>query len=38
VREVVEEGVQEVVDVLREFDEINARFAEDGSPTKWMRC
>ena len=28
VREVVEEGVQEVVDALREFDEINARFAE----------
>ena len=28
VREIVEEGVQEVVDVLREFDEINARFAE----------
>jgi len=29
VREVVEEGVQEVVDTLREFDEINARFGED---------
>lgn len=28
VREVVEEGVQEVVDALRQFDEINARFAE----------
>jgi ATP-binding cassette ChvD family protein len=28
VREIVEEGAQEVVDVLREFDEINARFAE----------
>jgi len=28
VREIVEEGVQEVVDALREFDEINARFAE----------
>jgi ATP-binding cassette ChvD family protein len=28
VREIVEEGVQEVVDVLREFDEINAKFAE----------
>ncbi|HMR63548.1 MAG TPA: energy-dependent translational throttle protein EttA [Anaerolineae bacterium] len=29
VREIVEQGVQEVVDTLREFDEINARFAED---------
>jgi len=28
VREVVEEGVQPVVDLLREFDEINAKFAE----------
>jgi ATP-binding cassette ChvD family protein len=28
VRQVVEEGLQEVVDALREFDEINARFAE----------
>lgn len=28
VRAVVEEGVQEVVDALAEFDEINARFAE----------
>ena len=28
VREVVEEGVQEVVDVLHEFDAINARFGE----------
>jgi sulfate-transporting ATPase len=28
VREVVEEGVQPVVDLLREYDEINARFAE----------
>jgi ATP-binding cassette ChvD family protein len=28
VRAIVEEGAQEVVDVLREFDEINARFAE----------
>ena len=28
VREIVEEGVHEVVDALREFDEINARFAE----------
>ena len=32
VRQIVEEGVQEVVDVLREFDEINARFAEEMSP------
>ncbi|MFN3979175.1 MAG: energy-dependent translational throttle protein EttA [Caldilinea sp.] len=29
VRKVVEEGVQEVIDALREFDEINARFGED---------
>jgi len=29
VREVVEEGVQEIVDALREFDEINARFGEE---------
>jgi ATP-binding cassette ChvD family protein len=28
VEQVVEEGVQEVVDLLKEFDEINARFAE----------
>jgi ATP-binding cassette ChvD family protein len=28
VREIVEEGVQEIVDALREFDEINLRFAE----------
>lgn len=32
VRDVVEEGVQEVVDALREFDEINAKFGEDLSP------
>ncbi|MEZ4867472.1 MAG: energy-dependent translational throttle protein EttA [Caldilineaceae bacterium] len=29
VREVVEEGVQEVVDALKEFDEINMKFGED---------
>jgi ATP-binding cassette ChvD family protein len=28
VREIVEEGAQEVVDLLKEFDEINAKFAE----------
>jgi sulfate-transporting ATPase len=28
VREIVEEGVQEAVDLLKEFDEINAKFAE----------
>src|SRR5689334_4659811 len=28
VREIVEQGVQPVVDLLREFDEINAKFAE----------
>ena len=32
VREVVEEGAQEVVDALREFDAINARFGEDLTP------
>ncbi|WP_374685839.1 energy-dependent translational throttle protein EttA, partial [Promineifilum sp.] len=32
VREVVEEGAQEVVDALRAFDAINARFGEDLSP------
>ncbi|HXV96911.1 MAG TPA: ATP-binding cassette domain-containing protein, partial [Anaerolineae bacterium] len=29
VRQVVEEGVQEIVDTLREFDEINAKFGEE---------
>lgn len=29
VKEIVEEGVQEVVDLLKEFDEINAKFAEE---------
>jgi ATP-binding cassette ChvD family protein len=29
VREIVEEGAQEVVDALRQFDEINLRFGED---------
>lgn len=29
VKEVVEEGVQEIVDLLREFDEINNKFAEE---------
>jgi energy-dependent translational throttle protein EttA len=28
VRQIVEEGVQETVDLLKQFDEINARFAE----------
>lgn len=28
VREIVEEGAQEIVDVLREFDQVNAKFAE----------
>ncbi|RIK56915.1 MAG: energy-dependent translational throttle protein EttA [Chloroflexi bacterium] len=32
VRQVVEEGVQETVDALAEFDAINARFGEDLSP------
>jgi energy-dependent translational throttle protein EttA len=29
VRQIVEEGVQEVVNILAEFDEINAKFGED---------
>ncbi len=29
VRQIVEEGVQPIVDALREFDEINGRFADD---------
>ncbi|WP_423224911.1 energy-dependent translational throttle protein EttA [Candidatus Amarolinea aalborgensis] len=29
VRQIVEEGVQPVVDALREFDEINSRFSDD---------
>jgi energy-dependent translational throttle protein EttA len=29
VKEIVEEGVQEVVDLLREFDEINMKFGEE---------
>jgi ATP-binding cassette ChvD family protein len=28
VKQIVEEGVQEIVDVLREYDEINAKFSE----------
>ena len=32
VRAVVEEGVQEVIDLLAEFDKINARFAEPMEP------
>jgi energy-dependent translational throttle protein EttA len=32
VRQVVEEGAQEVVDALRQFDELNARFGEDLTP------
>ena len=31
VREIVEEGVQETVDLLKEFDQINGRFAEEMS-------
>jgi ATP-binding cassette ChvD family protein len=29
VREIVEEGTQEIIDVLREYEEINAKFGED---------
>ena len=32
VREVVEEGVQEIVDLQKEFEDINLKFAEEMSP------
>lgn len=32
VREIVQEGVQEVVDLLKEFEEINLKFATDMTP------
>ncbi len=32
VREVVEEGVQDIVDLVKQFEEINARFAEPMEP------
>lgn len=32
VRQIVEEGVQEMVDALREYDEINMKFAEEMTP------
>ncbi|SMF48081.1 energy-dependent translational throttle protein EttA [Pseudobacteriovorax antillogorgiicola] len=32
VREIVEEGVQEIVDLQKEFEEINLKFAEEMSP------
>lgn len=34
VREVVEEGVQDIVDMVREFNDINARFAEPMEPVE----
>jgi len=34
VREIVEEGVEETVDLLKQFDEINARFAEPMADTE----
>ena len=34
VREIVEEGVQAIVDLLKEFDEINDEF---GDPMRTMR-
>ena len=37
VREVVEEGVQETVDLLKEFDAINEKFAEPMSDEE-MNC
>lgn len=32
VRQVVEEGVQEIVDIIKEFEEINAKFSEPMEP------
>ena len=32
VREIVEEGAQEVVDALKEYDDVNAKFAEEMTP------
>ena len=37
VREIVEEGVKETVDLLREFDEINNRFAEPMSDNEMAK-
>ncbi|MCI0393462.1 MAG: energy-dependent translational throttle protein EttA [Chloroflexi bacterium] len=37
VRDIVEEGVQEVVSALREWDEVNARFAEELTPEEMDR-
>jgi sulfate-transporting ATPase len=37
VKEIVEEGVQEVVDLLREFDEINLKFGEEMSDDEMNR-
>jgi ATP-binding cassette ChvD family protein len=37
VRDIVEEGAQEVVDLLKEFDEINAKFAEPMSDDEMNR-
>jgi energy-dependent translational throttle protein EttA len=37
VRQIVEEGVQEVVDALRDFDAINNRFGEDLTPGEMDR-
>ena len=37
VREIVEEGAQETVDALREFDEINEKFAEEMSDDEMQK-
>jgi sulfate-transporting ATPase len=37
VRQVVEEGAQEIVNALREYDEINAKFGEDLTPDQMDR-
>lgn len=37
VRQIVEEGVQTVVDLMREFEEINLKFGEDLSPEEMDR-
>jgi ATPase subunit of ABC transporter with duplicated ATPase domains len=38
VRQTVEEAVQETVNLLQEFDEINLKFGEEMSTTRWQNC
>ena len=37
VREIVEEGVQEIVDIMKEYDEINLKLAEPMSDDEMMK-